>query len=108
MTQSCTLWDLRESLLGASGKEFLSPKSNMAGDNLSSFLARCSCVDILEHGGHLGTMSGKGYQKSPYTGDDRVERWEGFLGNITKLWSQPCIQPPSLQTSCNVDGKQPF
>lgn len=79
----------------------------MAGDNPSFSLARCFCVDVLEQGGHLGTMSGKGYQESPSTEDATVERQKGLLGDIPGLWSQPCHQPPGLQTSCHVDGQQP-
>lgn len=44
MTQSRASQALRESLLGAFGEEFPSPeKSNMAGDNPSSSLARHFC-----------------------------------------------------------------
>lgn len=88
-------WGLLGAAGGFRGKVFFPRGSDMARELPSFSLAGCLCVDILERGSHLGTMSGEGYWASPDAEDATVGRRKGFLGDITELGANPAASPPA-------------
>lgn len=78
---------------GLLGKSFPPPRRVTWQETTPPLLWPDTFVDILEEGGHLGTMTFLGYQESPR--DDRVERWEEFLGDIASWGANPATNHPA-------------